>query len=94
VVVARGGGNSTLIQLIPQSGFNGTATVTYSAMPSGITARWSNVAAGAVLSFQASGTAPLGTYVITITGTSVGLSPATVTVILSVTGPATGAHSR
>lgn len=86
LTVAPGGATSTLISLTPVGGFTGTVTVSYGTLPSGITARWSDVAAGAMLTLETSA-AVEGAFTITITGTSPGLSPSpTVAVTLNVRG--------
>jgi hypothetical protein len=85
VNIVEGGTASTTITLAAVGAFSGTATVSYSAPPSGVTARWSNVAGGAMLTFTASSSAAVGSLPITITGTSPGITPSpTVVVTLTV----------
>jgi subtilase family serine protease len=85
VTVDQGATASTTITLAAVGGFNGSANVSYSALPTGVTARWSSVSGGAMLTFTASKSAVLGSYPITITGTSPGVSPSpTVVVTLTV----------
>jgi hypothetical protein len=84
VNIVEGGTASTTITLAAVGAFSGTATVSYSAPPSGVTARWSNVAGGAMLTFTASGSAAIGSFPITITGTSPGITPSP-TVVVTVT---------
>jgi len=84
VTVDQGATASTTITLAAVGGFNGSANVSYSALPSGVAARWSNVSGGAMLTFTASNSAVLGSFPVTITGTSPGVSPSP-TVVVSLT---------
>jgi hypothetical protein len=85
IAVAQGSTASSTITLAAVGGFNGSATVSYSAPPTGVTARWSNVSGGAMLTFTASSSAAVGSFPITITGTSPGITPSpTVVVMLNV----------
>ncbi len=85
LTVSPGGTASTAITLTPVNGFTGSVTVSYGALPSGISARWSVTSSSASLVFQAASSAPAGTYSVVITGTSTSMhSPATATVTLTV----------
>ena len=85
VTLAQGGTGSTTLTVVPTGGFNGQVTVSYGAPPTGVTARWSSVSGGAMLTFTASGSAAIGSFPITITGTSPGITPSpTVAVTLNV----------
>ena len=85
VTVDQGASASTTITLAAIGGFNGSANVSYSALPAGVTARWSSVSGGALLTFTAANSATIGSDTITITGTSPGVSPSpTVVVTLNI----------
>jgi subtilase family serine protease len=85
VSIRQGGTGSTVLSIAPVGGFSGTVTVSYGAPPSGVTARWSNVSGGAQLTFTASSSAAIGSFPITITATSPGITPSpTVVVTLTV----------
>ena len=85
VSIVQGGAGSTVLSIAPVGTFSGTVTVSYGAPPSGVTARWSNAPGGAQLTFTASSAAAIGSFPITITGTSPGITPSpTVVVTLNV----------
>jgi hypothetical protein len=81
VTVDQGASASTTITLAAIGGFNGSANVSYSALPAGVTARWSSVSGGALLTFTAANSATIGSDTITITGTSPGVSPSPTVVV-------------
>ena len=85
VTLAPGGSASTNITLTPANGFTGTVNVSYGALPSGVSARWSISGTSASLVFQAASSAAPGSYPVTITATSPSLkSPATTTLTVVV----------
>ena len=71
------------IAIAAQNGFNGTVTVTYSGLPTGVSANFSPGATGPNLTFTAASTAAPGTSTVTVAGTSGSLSAKT-TIALSV----------
>ncbi len=81
VSITQGGTSSTTITLAAVGAFNGTANVSYSALPTGVTARWSSVSGGAMLTFTAPSSAAIGSHPITITGTSPGITPSPTVVV-------------
>ncbi len=85
VSIVQGGSGSTTLTVASVGNFAGLVTVSYGAPPTGVTAKWSNVAGGAELTFTASSSAAIGSFPITITGTSPGITPSpTVVVTLTV----------
>jgi subtilase family serine protease len=97
VSVVEGGTGSSTITSTVVGGFNAAVTLSYSALPSGVTASFnpSSLATGggsSTLTFTVSATAATGTYPITITGTS-GATTETTTVNLTVTAPVAGSFT-
>jgi pseudomonalisin len=84
VSIVQGGSGSTTLTLASVGNFAGSVTVSYGAPPTGVTAKWSSVAGGAELTFTASSSAAIGSFPITITGTSPGITPSP-TVVVSLT---------
>jgi hypothetical protein len=84
--VAQGASGSSTITLTPKNGFSGSATLSATGLPSGVTASFStNPTTGtSVLTLTANSTATVGTATVTITGTSGSLTGST-TVALTVT---------
>lgn len=74
--VVAGGSVSTQVSLIPLNGFNGSATLSASGLPAGVTAAFTpgQVSNGgpATLTLQTSPTSPRGTFPITVTATAPG----------------------
>jgi hypothetical protein len=87
--IAQGASGTSTITLTAKNGFSGSATLTASGLPSGVTASFStNPTTGtSVLTLTASSTAAVGAATVTITGTSGSLT-ATTTVALAVTAKA------
>jgi kumamolisin len=95
-VVAGSSGTSTITSAVV-GGFNAAVALSYSTLPSGVTASFSpgsfSTGSGtSTLKFTTSASTPTGTYPITITGTS-GATTATTTVNLTVTAPVAGSFS-
>ncbi len=90
VAIAQGNSGTSTITVNPTNGFNGSVTLSTSALPSGVTATFgANPTTGSsVLTFTASATAATGTSTVTITGTSGSLTH-TSTVSLMVNAVAT-----
>jgi hypothetical protein len=88
--VTQGTSGSSTITVTPSGGFNGSVTLSNSALPSGVTATFgTNPTTGtSVLTFTASSSATTGTSTITITGVS-GTLTHTTTVSLTISAPAT-----
>jgi hypothetical protein len=85
VSILQGGSGSTTLTLASVGGFSSGVTVSYSAPPTGVTAKWSSVSGGAELTLTASSSAAIGSFPITITGISSGITPSpTVVVTLTV----------
>ena len=73
VTVTQGGaGGTSTISLTPVNGFTGSATLTASGLPSGVTAAFGTnpITGTSVLTLTAGSTAATGTVTVTITGTS------------------------
>ena len=91
VNVSQGGNASSTITVASQNGFNSATTLSFSALPSGVTAAFSanpvtppaNGTATSTLTFTASATATTGTTNVTVTGTS-GSLVQTTTIALTV----------
>jgi len=81
VSITQGTSGSTTLSIASVGNFAGAVTVSYSAPPSGVTAKWSSVSGGAELTFTASSSADVGSFPITITGISSGVSPSPTTVV-------------
>lgn len=91
VSVTQGSVASTVISLSAINGFSSSVTVSYGTLPAGVTARWSSVSNGAQLTFAAGTAAKAGSYPVTITGTSPGITPSpTVTVTLTISAGSAG----
>ena len=88
VSVNQGGTTTSTITVTPEYGFTGSATLSVSGLPSGVTASWgTNPTSGtSVLTLTASSTATPGTSILTLTGTSGSLT-VTASMSLSVHGP-------
>jgi pseudomonalisin len=92
ITAAAGASATTAISMTPGSGFNSSATVAASGMPSGVTAQFSSASiargGGAVLmTVKVASTVAAGSYPITVTGTGGGVTPSpTTTVTLVVSG--------
>jgi uncharacterized membrane protein len=86
--IGQGTVATSWINIYPQYGFTGSVTLSVSGLPSGVTASLSpNPTTGnSMLTFTASGTATLGQYNLTITGTA-GTQTATTTLSLGVYTP-------
>jgi subtilase family serine protease len=94
VSVVQGSAGSSTITSTAVGGFNAAVTLSYSTLPSGVTAAFnpSSIATGSgssTLTFTVSATAATGTYPITVTGTS-GATTETTTVNLTVKSAAVG----
>jgi subtilase family serine protease len=88
VSIAQAGTTSDTITIVPTNGFNGMMNLTLAGLPSGVTASFSPVAAGAsTLSFVASATATPGSSDLTVTSLS-GMLTGTVGITLTVLPPA------
>ncbi|MGA2888645.1 MAG: glycoside hydrolase family 6 protein [Terracidiphilus sp.] len=83
--LVQGTSGTSTINVTPVNGFTGTVTYAASGLPSGVIASFSSN----VLTLSASGTATVGSSLVTITGTSGGLI-ATTTVALTVTQQSSG----
>jgi endoglucanase len=90
LTVAQGSSGTDTITITDTGGFTGSVTLAASGLPSGVTAIFgTNPATGSsVVTLTASATAPQGSAVVTITGTSGALTPATTTIALTI-GPST-----
>ncbi|MCU1299995.1 MAG: hypothetical protein JWQ87_279 [Candidatus Sulfotelmatobacter sp.] len=96
VTVQRGSNTNSTITVSSQNGFSSATTLSFSALPSGVTAAFSNNpvtppangTATSTLTFTASSTATTGTSNITVTGTS-GSFVQTTTIALTVTATST-----
>jgi hypothetical protein len=88
VSAGQGGSGTTTITVTPQNGFNGSVTLTVTGLPPGASGSFNPVttASTSVLTLT-SGTAAAGTYPLTVTGTSGGLTHTT-SVTLTITGAA------
>jgi hypothetical protein len=71
--LAAGSATSTLVRLTPATGYTGTATLTVSGLPSGVTATLTSPTVGvnspSIITFRNPGGAPAGTFPITVTAT-------------------------
>ncbi len=87
--VAQGATTGTPVAVTPQAGFSGSVAFAVSGVPAGVAASFSptSSATGTALSFAAGASAPAGTSVMTVTGTSGALS-ANTTLTLAVTAAA------
>src|SRR5712692_1645024 len=92
--VIQGTNGTSTITVTPQNGFNGSVSLSASGLPSGVTASFnpSSTASTSTLTLTASNTAALGTFSVTVTGVSGGLSHTT-SLSLTVTPPPTFALS-
>jgi sugar lactone lactonase YvrE len=72
VTVTQGAASTTIIRVIPGSGFTGTVSLAVNGLPSGVTASFSpNPTAGtSTLTLTASNSAALGTVIVVINGTA------------------------
>jgi hypothetical protein len=82
----QGESGTSTITVSPQSGFNGSVSLSASGLPNGVTASFNpaSTTSASTLTLTASSTAATGTATVTITGTSGNLSSAT-TISLTVT---------
>jgi subtilase family serine protease len=92
--VAQGSAGSTTVTVSPIGSFSSNVALTYSTLPTGVTAAFSptSISGGSgssTLTFTAASTATPGTYSITVTGTA-GSTVETTTVSLTVTGTTAG----
>ena len=83
-----GGSGSSTITLTPQYGFSGSATLSVSGLPNGVTASWGTnpITGTSLLTLNASSTATPGPATLTIAGTSGSLTVST-TLSLTITAP-------
>ncbi len=90
LAIAQGGSGTDTITVTDAGGFTGGVTLAASGLPSGVTAAFgTNPATGtSVVTLAATASAPQGSAMITITGTSGALAPATTTITLTI-GPST-----
>jgi len=87
VTLGQGGSNTTPVFINPLYGFSGNVSLSVSGLPTGVTASFtSNGTGGSTLALTASSTAAVGSYNLTITGTS-GTQTATAQITLSVYAP-------
>jgi hypothetical protein len=88
VTVGQGNSSYGYVYVTPQYGFTGSVTMSVSGLPSGVTATFSpNPTTGnSTLTFNASSTAAVGQYVLTVTGTS-GTQTAFTTLTLGIYKP-------
>ncbi|HEY1901987.1 MAG TPA: hypothetical protein VGG56_06135 [Terracidiphilus sp.] len=82
-VVAGGSAADTVITVTGQDGFSSNVNLVASGLPTGVTATFSSAVTGtkSTLAFTAGATAVPGTYAVTITGTSGGLTRTTAVVL-------------
>ncbi len=96
VSVVEGSTGSSTITSTVAGGFNAAVTLSYSTLPSGVTASFNpssiTGSGSSTLTFTVSATAAAGTYPITITGSS-GATTETITVNLTVTAPVAGSFT-
>ncbi len=87
LAIARGASGVSTVRFFATGGFTGSVTLAASGLPGGVTASFgTNPTSGnSVLTLTASSTAALGAATVTITGTSAGVVPATITLPLTVT---------
>jgi len=88
LTVPRASSGSSTISVSGQNGFTGIVGLTATALPTGVTAAFNPVSTSSTssLTFSASSTAPVGTYSVTVTGTS-GTLRSTTIVGLTITAP-------
>jgi len=90
VTVAQGGGDDATI-LVPRSGGNGASvSLAATGLPAGLTGTFTPAAttsSGATLSLVATGSVPVGTYTVTITGSSTGFPDQPTTLLVNVIAP-------
>lgn len=79
MTMTQGTSGTNTITLTPQFGFNGNVSLSASGLPAGVTASFnpSTTATTSTLTLTAAGTAAVGTFPVTITGTSGSLANAT-----------------
>ena len=89
VNVPQSGGNTSTINVTETGGFTGAVALSASGLPSGVTASFNptTTSTSSTLTLTADATAPIGSTVITITGTS-GAVTETATLTVNVTSPA------
>jgi uncharacterized membrane protein len=88
--IGQGSSGSSYVFVSPNAGFNGNVTLGISGLPSGVTASFSpnpTVYGNSTVTFNASSSASLGQYNVTLTGTSGKVTASTV-LALSVYAPA------
>ncbi len=88
LTVSQGGSNNTFFYLNANNGFNGAVTFSVSGLPSGVTAVFGTnpTTYSSNLTFTATSAAPVGTYTVTVIGTS-GTLTASTTVSLTIIAP-------
>jgi endoglucanase len=86
LTIAQGGSGTDTISVADAGGFTGGVTLAATGLPSGVIAAFApNPATGtSIVTFTASASAPQGSTVVTITGTSGALTPATATIALTI----------
>src|SRR5262249_5492429 len=79
LAIAQGTGATTTIAVTPLNGFGGNVNLTASGLPSGVTASFipNPTATNSTLTLSAGDTAATGTFAVTVTGTSGGLTNTT-----------------
>ena len=93
--IAAGSSGTATITVTPTNGFSSTVDLSVSGVPAGVTASFSpsNPTSTSTLQLGVSGTATPGSYALTITGNSGGLSH-TVTISLNVTAAVSGSWTK
>ncbi|HEY6943661.1 MAG TPA: S53 family peptidase, partial [Candidatus Acidoferrum sp.] len=93
LTIVQGASGTSTITITPQSGFNGSVSLSASGLPAGVTASFNpsstastNTASTSTLTLAASSTATTGTVTVTVTGSSSNLSSST-TISLTVNPP-------
>ena len=89
MTMTQGTSSSNTITITPQFGFNGNVSLSASGLPAGVTASFnpSSTATTSTLTLTAAGTAAVGTFPVTITGTSGTLTnTATISLIVNPQG--------
>ena len=88
VSVAQGSSGTTTISMMPQNGFNGSVDLSVTGLPAGATGNFNPTptASSSVLTLTIDTATPVGTYPLTVTGTSGALTHTT-PVTLTVTAP-------
>lgn len=91
LTIAQAGAGSSAISVTAFNGFNNLVSLVVSNLPSGVTAFFSpaSTATGSALSFEADSSASIGSFPITISGTS-GVLTHTTNLMLNITATATG----